>query len=709
MAELSFGQSSQVDSLKTILVNLDEDTSKVNTLNEIADAVYRIDPDEAIRFSINAKNLAEQINFPRGEALAYKNLGLGYYMKGEYTAALRNWEPSLKLFEELGDDKLVANLQSNMGAILLTTGKFVEAKELFLSALKMAEEMSDSLRISTLLLNIGLIYSETPGTYDEALSYYQRAIEMGEALGDLDIMGIGTINMGEIYVEKEEYDSALYYFDKSLNLLTSPIDIASVLNFIGSIYSENREYLKALNFYQDALELARKENAQRETVGILLGLASTYENLDNQTRAIEYYKEAESIAEKIGLEEELSGAYEGLATSYAEIEDYHNAYKYLSLQNIVDYTLYEIDSDNRTKDLMFNYEKEKKQYEIAILNKQAEIEQMMNRRQKAIIITAPSVIVFLLFTLLLILRFRYIRKVNVKINDQKDEIESQRDEIEAQRDEVEAQRYQLETQRDLVVVQKDEIIDSISYAKRIQTAMLPPEAYITELLNENFILHMPRDIVSGDFYWIKQVKQYIILLAADCTGHGVPGALMSMLGISYLNEIVERREITQANQILNELRKQIKFSLRQHGQPDEAKDGIDMALCVLDLKNMKMQYSGANSPLYFIRDVDDVPELKEIKADRMPIGYYQGKDKTFTNHDIQLEIGDTFYMFSDGFIDQKGGEDNKKFMSKNFKNLLLEIHDQPMYDQKAILDKTLSDWMGNNSQMDDILVMGVRV
>ncbi len=302
-----------------------------------------------------------------------------------------------------------------------------------------------------------------------------------------------------------------------------------------------------------------------------------------------------------------------------------------------------------------------------------------------------------------------IRKQKEEVEDQKEEIESQRDEIEVQRDEVEAQRDQLELQRDVVVSQKNEIIESINYAQRIQSAMLPPETYITELLNENFILYKPRDIVSGDFYWVKQVNQYIVLVAADCTGHGVPGALMSMLGISYLNEIVQRREITQANQILNELRKQIKYSLRQHGQRDESKDGIDMALCVLDSRNMTMQYSGANNPLYLIRDLQGKPELKEIKADRMPLGYYQGKDISFNNHDIQLEIGDTYYMFSDGFIDQKGGKDNKKFMSKNFKDLLLEINDQPMHDQKAILEKTLKDWMGSNSQVDDILVVGVRV
>ena len=239
--------------------------------------------------------------------------------------------------------------------------------------------------------------------------------------------------------------------------------------------------------------------------------------------------------------------------------------------------------------------------------------------------------------------------------------------------------------------------------------MLPPESYFSELLNEHFILYKPRDIVSGDFYWIKQVKQYVVLVVADCTGHGVPGAFMSMLGMSNLNEIVQRREITQANQVLNELRKQIKYSLRQDGKRDESKDGIDMAICVLDLKSMKMQYAGANIPLYVIRDVKGRPELKEIKPDLMPLGYYQSKDISFVNHDIQLDKGDAFYMFSDGYADQKGGKDNKKFMSKNFKNLLLKIHDRSMHDQKEILDTTLSDWMGDHSQVDDILVLGVRV
>ena len=205
------------------------------------------------------------------------------------------------------------------------------------------------------------------------------------------------------------------------------------------------------------------------------------------------------------------------------------------------------------------------------------------------------------------------------------------------------------------------------------------------------------------------MKQCIILVAADCTGHGVPGALMSMLGMSNLNDIVQRREITQAKQVLNELRKQIKNSLRQHGHRDESKDGIDMALCVLDTETNMMQYAGANNPLYVIKENKGKSVLKEIKADRMPLGYYPGKEKSFNNQNIQLEKGDTFYIFSDGFIDQKGGREEKKFLSKNFKKLLLEINDQTMQDQKKILEETLSDWMGDHAQIDDLLVLGVRV
>jgi serine phosphatase RsbU (regulator of sigma subunit) len=691
-----FPQTSQIDSLKAILVNLEEDTSKVNTLNALASNVYRSAPDEAIKIGSEAKKLAEQLNYQEGLAYALKFIGIGYYMQGNYVEASINWELSLEIFKTIDNENGIANILGNLGTIHGTLGETDKAIEYHLQSLKIAEKRGDSIRIATCLNNIGTIYSDNPKTFNEALEYYSKSVKIGESCNYPDIIGTGSYNLGMIFSQKDMYDSALYYFEKSKTAANKTVDVADPLNYIGIIYAKKGNYQTAIKYQQEALEIAQKADAKLQETTVLLGLAYTYQMQGNPRFAINYFEQAETIAKEIGLNYELKDAYEGLASTHAELSDFQNAYKYLSLLNSIEKTIYNIETDDKINKLMFSYQLEKKENQIELQKSQIVAKDATIKQQKTYR-NALGAGFFAVILIIIVIVYAYVqkRKANKKIIEQNEQI--------------------LETNEELIVLneaiskQNIEIVDSINYAQRIQSAMLPPESYVTELLNENFILYKPRDIVSGDFYWIKQVNQYIVLVAADCTGHGIPGALMSMLGISYLNEIVQRREITQSNQILNELRKQIKFSLRQHGQPDEAKDGIDMSLCVLDLRNMKMQYSGANNPLYLISDVDDVPELKEIKADRMPIGYYQGKDKTFTNHDVQLEMGDTFYIFSDGFIDQKGGKDNKKFMSKNFKNLLLEIHDQAMYDQKDILDKKLVDWMGSNSQMDDILVIGVRV
>jgi len=263
-----------------------------------------------------------------------------------------------------------------------------------------------------------------------------------------------------------------------------------------------------------------------------------------------------------------------------------------------------------------------------------------------------------------------------------------------------------------VVKQKDEIADknrsitdSIEYASRIQTAVLPSDDFAEEILPEHFILFRPRDIVSGDFYWMTKKDNQLIVIAADCTGHGVPGAFMSMLGVSFLNEIVNRHEVISAGAILTQLRSDVKKTLGQEGKEGEAKDGMDIALCIVDLEKMKMQYAGAYNPLYLYRN----NELIEVKADRMPIGIYIKEKESFTNNEIDLQKDDVFYIFSDGFQDQFGGEDGSKFKTKNFKKLLLEIHQKPMDEQRKILDTTVDEWRGKWEQVDDIIVLGVRV
>lgn len=262
----------------------------------------------------------------------------------------------------------------------------------------------------------------------------------------------------------------------------------------------------------------------------------------------------------------------------------------------------------------------------------------------------------------------------------------------------------IKRQKEELEIQKQEIMDSILYARRIQKAVLPSAEEIQKILPENFILFLPRDIVSGDFYWMTQKNDYSVFAAVDCTGHGVPGAFMSMLGVSFLNEIINECSDFKANMILEELRTLVKKTLSQSVDA-ETKDGMDIALCIINNKTYELQFAGAFNPLYLIRNNN----LLEIKGDRMPIGIYHYAESDFTNNEIQLQKNDCLYIFSDGYVDQFGGKSGKKLLTKTLKETLLKIHSEPMDSQKEILQESLNKWKGNYKQIDDILIIGIRI
>ena len=324
------------------------------------------------------------------------------------------------------------------------------------------------------------------------------------------------------------------------------------------------------------------------------------------------------------------------------------------------------------------------------------------------------------------------------------EVVAQKTEIEAQRDEIVAQRDLVMEQKEHIELIHEEITDSIHYAKRIQRAILPDEEHVNAAVPEHFILFKPKDIVSGDYYWASVLKSEnkvnkhligkLVITAADCTGHGVPGAFMSMLGVSFLNEIVNEKGVDRPDLILNMMRENVIASLQQTGAEGEQKDGMDMSLCVIDIEKMRLQYAGANNPVYIIRK-KELPEvvfindnaetkeiegedynLKEIKSDKMPIAIYILMND-FRLNEIELLSGDAIYMFSDGYADQFGGKKGKKFKYKPFKELLLSIQDLPMNEQKQILEQTMEDWKNTinektgqiSEQIDDIVVIGIKI
>jgi serine phosphatase RsbU (regulator of sigma subunit) len=248
-----------------------------------------------------------------------------------------------------------------------------------------------------------------------------------------------------------------------------------------------------------------------------------------------------------------------------------------------------------------------------------------------------------------------------------------------------------------------EIVESMNYARRIQNALLPSDETIRQLIKEYFILFKPKEIVSGDFYWITRKKGKIMMAAADCTGHGIPGAFMSMLAIAFLNEIANTIQDPSPANILNELREHVVHTLKQDTKTITTMDGLDIALCVIDTDKNVIQFAGANNPLYVVHN----NELIEYPSDKMPIGYAHEYHE-FSNKTIKLIKGDTFYIFSDGYMDQFGGEKNKKFKPHRFQKLIKDIHDKPMDEQKEILYLTLEEWKGDKEQVDDIIIIGFR-
>jgi serine phosphatase RsbU (regulator of sigma subunit) len=371
------------------------------------------------------------------------------------------------------------------------------------------------------------------------------------------------------------------------------------------------------------------------------------------------------------------------------------------------------------KDLILKQQEEVNQQNLVIADKQEEINIRTNQiaGQDSLISTQKIImfeqlkaiekqrllLYFAIIALILVSGLVYYIYRGYKIKkDANIRLEEKNRLISLQKDEIQKQKEIAENQRDLIAYQKKHITDSIQYAKRIQTALLPSlELFSDEI--DHFVLYKPRDIVSGDFYWVAKIDGQQMVIAADCTGHGVPGAFMSMLGVSLLNEIILNRKIIQPNQVLNVLREYIIQSLKQVVQTSGIKDGMDMCVCLIDFKKNKMQFAGANNPLWIFAD----GQINEIKGDKMPVAIHDTMPP-FTNHVIDIRKGDTFYIFSDGYADQFGGPQQKKILSRNFKLLLQKVQNLPMLEQGAKIDEFFEAWRKELEQIDDVCVIGIR-
>ncbi|CAN5459394.1 hypothetical protein BH11BAC2_BH11BAC2_04830 [soil metagenome] len=376
---IAISQDVKIDSIRKVLNSSREDSSKVNTLLALSSKFYSSAPDTAIYYAKVAKELAIKVSFPKGEAMALKNIGIAYYNQGKYVETLDYWIQSLAVFDSIGDKIGVANINSNLGAIYFNQAEDAKALEYYLKSLQVSEDIGDKLRIATALQNIGAVYFNKKATHDKALQYYQRALPLAEEMADDDAIGSITVNMGEIYRDdKNDYDTAIFYFQKSLKALSNSEYIPYSLNAIGQVYVKKGNYAKAVENHKLAYEKAEKLNSKLDMAQSLLWLANAYSKQGNTTEALAAYLKSEVIAKEIGATYDLKRIYEGLSGTYAQLSDFNNAYKYQQLFSDIKDTLYNIETDKKLSGLQFNFEIEKKQNQI--VNQEKDLKQQRTIR-----------------------------------------------------------------------------------------------------------------------------------------------------------------------------------------------------------------------------------------------------------------------------------------------------------------------------------------
>ena len=722
---VAHGQENKVDSLLSRLKKDKEDTNKVNHLNALAWEYKYNNPDTAILLGNQALALAEKIKFEIGIGKANHNLGTVNYLKGDYAKALEHYFKALATWEKLEKSvpsnsiSYILNLKSkslgNIGAVYKEQGDYPKALDYDFKALKTAEELGDKNGIARNLGNIGIIYMEETD-YAKALDYYFKALKMDEELGDKSKTAAVLGNIGIVYKEQAMvhpakrdslFSKALDCYFKALKFgeeLGEKKTIAINLSSIGVLYDEQADYSKALDYYFKALKLAEEMDRKNGIAGQLCNIGSLYITTGKFTEAEKYLKQALALSDSIGtlditkqVEQNLSQLYDTLGQLSVVSGQLNNGqrttnnYQRLALEHYKKYITARdsiSNDENKKKQLRteVNYEFEKKEaLTKAEQDKKDAVTLEEKRKQKIITYSVSGGLFLVLLLALFIFRgYKQKQKANIIITQQKNEVEKAKHIIEEK---------------------NKDITDSINYAKRIQQAKLPKREEIYSAFPDSFVLFKPKDIVSGDFYYFHKNDKSVFIASADCTGHGVPGAFMSMIGSEKLDDALAHSADT--SEILRQLNKGIKVSLHQTDSNESTRDGMDIALCSVDTDARVVKYAGANRPLWIIRNGQTVVE--EIKATKKAIGGFTEDSQHFDTHVIQLQQGDTFYIFSDGFADTFGGAEQKKVTTKKFKEILLSIQDKSLKEQEHHLDNFIENWKGGTEQVDDILVIGVRL
>ncbi len=641
--QLSF-VNAQIDSLLNELKHEKTDTGKVLLHIGIARHYGWNLPDSTIAHATIAKNISKKLNYDKGLFLSYFSLCEARYVTGEYGKGLNEAKEALSIARKNKREDWEIKIYGSLGLLYLQTKKYKEAKEYFELLVTLQSKNKNLAGLSSAINNLANCYFYLED-FSKSIEIRKKAIVIRKKLNNENALGDSYNDIGETYFKLGMLDSSIYYLKKCFEIKERLHDdemaALSSLN-LGIVYMKKGNMAVAKQYLNKSYFLALKIKSKSYQLEVLKELSNAARLEKNSKQEAEFLR------------------------IFVALKD----------------SVYNEENQKQINQLQTEFDTEKKELKIKSLQTEQKQQQIIMEEEKKrsnliVIFSVSGFILLISFLLVINNRFRVTKRQNVIIDKQR-----------------------------LIVEEKNkDITDSINYAKRIQEAILPAKDIKYKIFPNAFVFFQPKDIVSGDFYWFAEKNGKRIIAAVDCTGHGVPGAFMSMIGNAFLNEIINEKGTTTPSIILDKLREKIIFSLKQTGAQGENKDGMDISLLSFDSDNKRVEFAGANNPLWKITN----KKIEEIKGDKQPIGIFSGELIPFTNHIIDIEKGDTLYIFTDGYADQFGGENGKKFKYKQIQTMLLDINDKSMSKQEDYLNKSINEWKGKLEQVDDILLIGIRV
>lgn len=555
------------------------------------------------------------------------------------------------------------------GCALFYNGNVVEAISYFSKSIRISEDIGNKKEVATDMINLAVVY-RVQGDLPSSITQLQKAYEISDKINYKDGCISSLINLGEAYIDSD-YDKSFDFFNRAVEMSDNKTQMLSGYYGIGTVYSKKNENDKAIEIFKKGLSISRDLNNKLQIHRGVSCIASSLINIGKYNQALPYALEGLKLSKDVVFKTMQSAQL--LKTIYSKTNQPAKeleAYKlYIQMKD-------SINSQENRKAVIRNQiqtEYDKKaladslrsdnEKNIIVVKKNAEIEHQQN--QKMVLYVGLALVI--IFSFVLFNRFQLIQK-----------------------------------QKQVIEHHQKEITDSINYAKRLQEAILPSQNQFNNLLPENFVYYRPKDIVAGDFYWLENVDDTVYFAAADCTGHGVPGAMVSMVCSNALTRVVLEYGITEPGKILDEVRKIVIATFEKSGT--DIKDGMDISLCALNKNTNELKWAGANNPLWYFQD----DKMNEVKADKQPIGKCDNP-VPFTTHSVLLQKGDSVFIFTDGYADQFGGPKGKKFMYKQMKDIIQRHTGEHMLSQKLHLDVAFGNWMNVNDQVDDVCVIGVRV